>query len=90
MQCTSASGGPGALEEGENLRKIIHASIRTPVHNGRLQTKVNAGTSTSSGLLSLDDVHSLNCCVRAWVNVVQLVIPSVAQLLTMSKPTLDN
>lgn len=49
VQCTSVSGGPGALEEGENLWKLIHDSVRTPVRNVRLQTKVNAGTLISSG-----------------------------------------
>lgn len=58
--------------------------------NAKLQTKVNAGTLTGSGLLNLDEVHSLNCCVCVWVNMVPLLLSSVLQLLTMSKPTPDN
>ena len=74
----------------EPCEKIIHDPVRTLVHNARLRAKVNAGTLTSSGLLKLDDVYSLNCCMYVWVNMVQLLISSVVQLLTMSKPTLDN
>lgn len=60
------------------------------MRNAKLQTKVNAGTLTSAGLLNLDHVHLLNCCVCVWVNMVQFLVSSVVQLSTMSKPTPDN
>lgn len=94
-------GGPGcnahpSLEDLEHqkkvgaLSKIIDEPVRAVAHNARLQPTVDAGILTSSGLLNLDDAHSLNCCMWVWVNMVQLLVSSVVQLLTMSKPTLDN